>query len=889
MTTRKFKQLLIFGLLIGHSPIGAQTAGILGLQTEHLTRPLGIDQPHPRFSWQIATDQAAFQPQRYRLLLGTDSAAIAGGQADTWTYESNDASRQLVAYAGPALRPFTTYFWTVRVTDGTARHLQSAVARFETGMLGRHNWQGAWISDHQDIAYRPAPYFRKEFSIEKKIASARAYIAAAGLVELSINGRKIGNHVLDPVYTNYDKRVSYLSFDVGSALQQGGNAVGVLLGNGWYNHQSLAVWDFHKAPWRARPTFCMDLRIRYMDGTTQVIRSERDWKTAAGPLIANSIYTGEQYDARKEMYGWNLPGFDDSKWEGVRYRQAPAPEITSQQMVPIRQVQAFDAVAVNRINDSIWVFDMGQNMSGVTRVSVKGPAGTRLKIRQGERLHADGRLDLSNIDVYFRGDKTLDPFQTDILILSGRQDEFTARFNYKGFRYVEIVSSIPMSWSRDQVRSFFVHSDVEPVGSIESSSPLINKLWKASNYSYLSNLMGYPTDCPQREKNGWTGDGHLAIETGLYNFDGITVYEKWLRDHRDEQQPNGVLPDIIPTGGWGYGTANGLDWTSTIAIIPWELYLFYGDLRPLKDNYTSIKAYVDYVDRISPEGLTSFGRGDWVPVKTTSNLELTSSIYFYVDADILARTAQLLGKTADFEHYDALRRKIKSAINSKYLHTDKGIYGSGTQTELSMALHWKIVPEHLIAQVAAQLNERVKSTDFHLDVGVLGAKALLNALNDNGYPETAYKVAVQDSYPSWGWWIVNGATTLLENWDLKATRDISDNHMMFGEIGGWFFKGIGGIRTDEKAPGFKHIRLQPHFPKDLQYFTASHRGPYGNIVSSWKRKGRKITYEAVIPPNSTATVDFAGQQGLVTDQQGRHLASDQPLLLSAGRHIFTIQ
>ncbi|RYZ27933.1 MAG: alpha-rhamnosidase, partial [Sphingobacteriales bacterium] len=402
-----------------------------------------------------------------------------------------------------------------------------------------------------------------------------------------------------------------------------------------------------------------------------------------------------------------------------------------------------------------------------------------------------------------------------------------------------------------------------------------------------SNLMGYPTDCPQREKNGWTGDGHFAIETGLYNFDGITIYEKWLADHRDEQQPNGVLPDIIPTGGWGYGTANGTDWTSTIAIIPWEIYQFYGDSKLLSDSYNSIKKYVGYLEQISPEGLTSFGRGDWVPVKSKSSLEYTSSVYYYVDANILAKAAKLFGKQADHKYYTALAEKIKSAINKKYFNPATGIYASGVQTELSVALQWGIVPKGMEAKVAENLAKRVAVDGMHIDVGVLGAKAVLNALSDNGQAETAYKLAAQDTYPSWGWWIVNGATTLLENWDLKAERDISDNHMMFGEIGGWFFKGLGGIKIDEANPGFKNILLRPNFVSGLDHFEASHDGPYGTIVSSWKRSGNSIIYNVTVPANSTANVrfDLSGAQKAYKD--GKVLTAVTNI--TAGKYQFEIR
>lgn len=826
----------------------------IGLKCEHLSNPLGIDIPNPRLTWMLKDTRQDAMQTAYQIVIGTDSIAVTHNIGESWNTGKQLKSDIIVVYKGKKLNPLTKYYWKVNVWDKDGKPTSSQVSTFETGMMGRSNWKGSWISDHHDIHHKAAPYFRKAFEIKKTIQSARAYIAAAGLYELSLNGEKVGKNMLDPMYTRFDKRTLYVVHDVTKQLQSGENAIGVILGNGWYNHQSLAVWDFDKAPWRNRPAFCMDLRIVYTDGTEETIVSEQDWKTSAGPITYNSIYTGEHYDARLEQDGWNKAHFDDSKWKGVKYRSAPADLIISQQTVPIRLITPCSPISIKKIDNRTYVFDMGQNMAGVTEVKAKGAAGTILKIKHGERLDDSCRINLANIDVYFRGDKATDPFQTDIFTLSGRkEDKFTPKFNYKGFRYVEITSTEPVALQDLKITSYFMHSDVDAIGEVKTSSKLVNDLWKVTNNAYLSNLMGYPTDCPQREKNGWTGDGHLAIETALYNFDGITVYEKWLADHRDEQQPNGVLPDIIPTGGWGYGTANGLDWTSTIAIIPWQIYLFYGDSRLLEDCYENIKRYVNYVSRISPEGLTTFGRGDWVPVKSTSNLELTSSIYFYVDATILASAAKLFGKQDDYVKYDALSKKIKNAINNKFLDLSTGIYASGTQTELSMPLHWDVVPEDMKSQVAANLNKKVQETDFHLDVGVLGAKALLNALKNNGYEETAYQVAVQDTYPSWGWWVVNGATTLLENWDLQAERDISDNHMMFGEIGGWFFKSLGGILPDTSQPGFKHILLKPIFPNALDQSEVKHRSAYGTIISKWKKNKKTITYDIVIPANTTAT------------------------------------
>ncbi|RNC65863.1 alpha-L-rhamnosidase [Proteiniphilum sp. X52] len=869
--------ILVILLLSGYFLKGASSPLPVGLKTDHLENPIGIDNPNPRLTWRIEDNREGARQSAYRVIVGTDSLKVLNGEGGIWDSGKMNSDRQLVTYAGNSLAPFTKYYWKVMVWDAWQNESKSDIRCFETGMMDISNWQGNWISDGRDIHHASAPWFRKKFETGKEIASARVYIAVAGLYELHINGEKIGNHRLDPMYTRFDRRNLYVTHNVTAHLQRGENAIGVILGNGWYNHQSMAVWDFHRAPWRNRPTFCLDLRITYVDGTVETIPSDLSWKKSDSPVIFNSIYTAEHYDARLEQDGWSKPEFDDSQWQGVGLRPAPSQNITAQQLRPIRNVLTIAAKSVDKIDEKTYVYDFGQNMSGVTRIKVSGEEGTELRIKHGERLYDNGRIDMSNIDVYYRGDREKDPFQTDILILSGKgEDEFMARFNYKGFRYVEVTSSKPVELDKNNLTAYFMHSDVPPIGKIETSNDLINKLWRATNNAYRSNLMGYPTDCPQREKNGWTGDGHFAIETALYNFDGITVYEKWLADHRDEQQPNGVLPDIIPTGGWGYGTANGLDWTSTIAIIPWEIYKFYGDSKLLADCYDNIKRYVDYVDRTSPGGLTSWGRGDWVPVKSRSNLELTSSVYFYVDAKILAQAANLFGKEDDHRYYSALAEKIKNAINNKYLDRETGIYASGTQTELSVPLQWKVVPEDMIPKVAHNLAKKVEEAGFHLDVGVLGAKAILNALSENGYPDVAYKVAVQDTYPSWGWWIVNGATTLLENWDLDADRDISDNHMMFGEIGAWFFKGLGGIYPDAAQPGFKHIILRPHFEKDLERFDAQFHSPYGLIHSQWEWKKRKINYRVVIPANSGATLYLPD-----------YVEGNKLLELDAGTHHFT--
>lgn len=828
----------------------------VALSCEYLINPIGIDAVQPRLSWRLEDTRYAARQSSFEIIAGTDSAAVSRGSGNQWqTGRLNDAT-QLVVYSGKTLQPFTRYFWAVRVWDkDNIITALSAVASFETGMMNRFNWKGAWISDSRNIHEKAAPYFRKAFTLHKKIRAARAYIAVGGLYELYINGNKIGNHRLDPMYTRFDRRILYVTHDVTAQLKDGSNAIGVLLGNGWYNHQSTAVWYFHEAPWRARPAFCMDLRITYEDGTVETITSGKDWKTSPSPVIFNSIYTGEHYDARLEQTGWNEAGFDDAQWKPVIYRSTPASNIVAQALHPIRNVTSVPAQTISKISDTVYVFDLGRNIAGVSELKVKGKSGTVLRLRHAERLFTNGRTDQSNIAVHYRPTDDTDPFQTDLFILKGAGEEtFMPRFNYKGFRYIEVTSNQPVELSKESLTGYFMHSDVPAAGQINASNPTINKIWQATNNSYLSNLFGYPTDCPQREKNGWTGDAHIAVETGLFNFDGITVYEKWLADHRDEQQANGVLPAIIPTSGWGYEWANGPDWTSTIAIIPWNIYLFYGDTSLLAACYDNIKRYVDHIDERYPSGLTSWGLGDWVPVKSKTPVELTSTAYYFVDATILARAAKILGKAADHVQYAALAEKIKSAFNTRYLHPETAMYGSGLQTELSVPLQWGLAPDSLKGAVAANLAKRVRADSNHIDVGLLGTKAILNALSENGYADLAYAVAAQETFPSWGWWIVNGATTLYENWPIDAKSDISLNHIMFGEIGAWFYKALGGIKPDPENPGFRNILLEPHFVKGLDHFETVHQSPYGAIVSSWKKKGQAITYTITIPPNATATL-----------------------------------
>lgn len=832
-------------------------AQLSNLKCEYLVAPIGIDTKKPRLMW---TDEGCGKESgiKYRIRVSTDSLSLTKNTNILWESESNDANPLLVKYNGEALKSFTRYWWNVTSIDNNGEKNLSSVSSFETAMLDSNDWIGSWITDNKDIEYPIASQFRKQIKVTKQIITARAYISAGGFFEFFINGEKIGNHMLDPMFTNYEKRCLYVTFDITKQIKQGDNILGIILGNGWYNHQPTTEWNFKNAPWRARPRFLANIHISYSDGTKDIIFTDKSWKFSDSPIVSNNIYTAEQYDANKESKDWNSITFDDTNWTPSIETVAPSDKLMSQQLHPIQVTDILRPTLLTNMGDTCYRFKFNRNIAGIIDLKVKGSKGTVLKIKHSELLYDDGSLNLSNLDYFYTADDN-HPFQTDIVTLSGNEDHFSPKFNYKGFQYVEVLSSKPIKISEDNISALQMHSNVPSAGNINSSNAIINKIHQACRHSYLSNLHGYPTDCPQREKNGWTGDAHIAIQLALYNFDVITIYEKWMQDFKDIQRHDGVLPAIIPAmqccADWEFG--NGIDWTSAIAIIPWEIYQFYGDTHILDIMYENIKLYVDYIDKQSPNGLTTWGLGDWLAIKTQSDTEFTSSLYYYTDALILSKMASVLEKEIDHILYSQLADKIRIAINNKFFNAEKGIYCNGSQTELASALYWDIVPNIYKKRVAENLLAKVKETDYHIDTGLLGSKVILGALTNNGFAQAAYEMASKTTYPSWGYWMVNGSTTIYEGWDVsEPDTKYSLNHIMLGEIGAWFYKGLGGIYADEENPGFKHFFLRPNFVEGIDSFDAEHTSPYGKIESKWTKKQNYIEYQITVPPNSTATLSF---------------------------------
>jgi alpha-L-rhamnosidase len=716
-----------------------------------------------------------------------------------------------------------------------------------------------------------SPLFRKSFEVGKPIRRATAYICGLGYHELSINGQKVGDHVLDPGFTRYDRRALYVTHDVTQQVQEGRNAIGVMLGNGWYNMFTRATWDFDQAAWRAPPTLLFHLRIEYQDETTETIVSDESWQAATGPVVLDGIRAGEVYDARLERTDWDTASFDASDWDAPQITDGPAGTLSAQAMPPMRVTETVKPIAILEPRPGVYVFDMGQQFAGWVRLTVEGPAGTQVTMRYSERIDDQSMIERSEISKFvFEG-----PFQTDIYTLKGQGTEcWEPRFAYHGFRYVE-VTGFPGTPTKDNVTGCVVHTDFERQGQFQCSNGLLNQIQRMTRWSYRNNFHGYPTDCPTREKNGWTGDAHLAAEQAMYNFENSAAYSKWIMDIDDEQQDSGEVAAIIPTAGWGYAWGNGPAWDSALVIIPWYLYGYRGDTEILRRHYDAMRQYVDYLTARSKNHIVDFGLGDWVPADTVTPHTITSTAYYYIDTRIVAWVARLLGKTDDAAKYAARAKEIRAAFNREFDKGD-GVYLDGSQTALSCTLYQGLVPDSNRANVVNKLVEQVNARDNHLDVGILGAKYLFHSLSDNGHHDLAYQIATQTTPPSYGDWATRGATTLWEDW--KGVTSL--NHVMFGDISNWFYQKLAGINVGQ--PGFKHIVIRPMPVGDLKWVKAKTPTMYGSVQVDWKQDNDNTWLLSLnIPVNTTATVHLPTKD-ISSVTEGETSVADIPDITSVG-------
>jgi alpha-L-rhamnosidase len=860
-----------------------------GLRCEHLENPLGLDATRPRLQWRLKSDARGQSQTAYQILAATSAERLEADRGDLWDSGMVRTDQTVsVRYEGKPLSPRQAAFWKVRAWDRDGKPgAWSGTAMWEAGLPGISNWNAVWIAATEDIHEKSAPIFRREFSIDGAVKRARLHVSGLGYHEIRLNGSKVGDHLLDPGFTRYDRRVLYVTHDVTSMLRPGRNAIGAMLGNGWFNVQFRAAWDFDKAPWRASPRLLCSLYVEMADGREMVIGSDAQWKCALGPVTFNVIYGGESHDARLEQDGWDQPGFDEAGWRPVQVADAPKGRLVAQAMPPIKAARFLKPVKITEPAPGIHVFEFPENFAGFAELKTAGPAGTRVTMKMGERLLPDGRVDQAEIAKHvtrFDGSRR---FQTDSYILKGGEEEIRRpRFVYHGFQYVE-VTGLPGKVTPDTLRGVVIHTDVRSAGDFSCSNPLLNQIWQASRRAYLANLQGIPTDCPHREKNGWTGDAHLACEQGLFNFDAASVYEKWLHDIADEQRPDGVIPGIVPTSGWGYKWGNGPAWDSAFLLIPLYLYQYHGDDTALREHYDGMKRYVDHLSAVAKDGIVETGLGDWAPFETKTPVEVTSTAYYHRDALVVSLAASLMGKTGDAAEYARLAERIKAAFNRKFYQEETGMYANGSQTALSCAIYQDLAAPQNRERVLDNLAANITRRGGHIDTGILGSKYILNVLSGNGRHDVAYRMAAQTDLPGWGWWIGQGATTLWEQWDGGMSR----NHIMFGEISAWFFKHLAGINPDPAAPGFKRILIKPGPTGDLTAARAEYDSVRGRIISDWKIEHGRFRLRVVIPPNTTAAVHVPAKDAASVTEGGKAAADSEQvrfLRMEDGRAVFDI-
>ena len=633
----------------------------------------------------------------------------------------------------------------------------------------------------------PSPYFRKSFTVSKGVRRVTAHISGVGYHELYLNGARVGDHVLEPTYTDYSKRVEYVTHDVTDLVRTGDNTIGAILGNGFYNQHARDAWQFHQASWRGRPRLNMALEVELEDGSVQTVLTDETWRWTDGPIRSDGVRNGELYDARLTLEGWADPDNTDGSasseasqsigdWRPVDVVEPPGGNLVPQAHEPMRVVDTLEAVTEPvKVADGIWRFDFGQNIAGWVNLKLSAPRGTKVTLRYGERLQSNGRLDQRQIDRFvYQGVAQQDTY----IARGGGVETWRPRFAYHGFQYVE-VSGLPSAPGRDLLTAEIVHTDFRQTGSIETSNSLLDQLNKATDWAFRGNFHGIPTDCPQREKNGWTGDAHLAVETGLFAYDSALAYRKWSLDLVDAQNADGALPGIVPSGGWGFGRYSGPVWEAALFLVPWAVYTHNADQSLLEEVFPAWQRYLTYVDGRADDGVVDFGLGDWTPFKAETPEIITSTGYYHHLTVLAARVAGILGDPGAQQVFEANAARIREGFRRAIIAGPGRLTNAAYETQTAYGLILAFELYEGAAEADAFLEKLVDSIERggrHLDTGVVGGKLVLQALTAHGRADLAYALIAQDTFPSWGYWIRQGATTLWESWEGERSR----NHVFWG-------------------------------------------------------------------------------------------------------------
>lgn len=841
------------------------------LRCEYRANPVGIAEVQPRLSWVLESEERSQVQSAYQVLVADSEQALAARSANVWDsgrVESNQSTH--VLYTGRALETDSRYWWKVRVWDQEGRASEySSAAWWQMGLLHRTDWVAKWISFDTDaeneMGMKPAPYLRRTFFIDKPVVKATLYAAAKGLYRLRLNGQPVGEDALAPDWTDYGQRIVYNSYDVGELVRRGDNALGAILGDGWYC--GYVGFQGRRNSYGEQPAFLAQLHLELEDGSTAVVVTDDEWIGSSGPILYSDLLMGEAYDARREMQGWDESGFDDALWRPVM-TQSNSERLIAQTAESVQVVERIPVRSVSEPARNLYVFDLGQNFAGWVRLGVRGAAGTRLQLRYGELLNPDGTVYTGNL----RKARA-----TDTYILRGEGEEvWEPHFTYHGFRYVQI-ESFPTGVVPKVQAGCVVHSAVGQVGHFKCSSLPVNQLWQNIMWGQRSNFVSVPTDCPQRdERLGWLGDVLAFGQTACLNMDVAAFFIRWMISVEDAQSSAGAFPDVAPRLAAVTDGAPG--WGDAGVYLPWLIYQFYGDTRIIERHYAAMTRWMEYIREANPDCLRTErlnrNYGDWLSFHADTPSDVIATALWAQDAALMAHMAQVIGRNEDSRLYAELHTDIKAAFIDAYVAADGRIKGE-TQTCYALALHIGLLPPHLREAAARHLVVDIERRGWHLSTGFLGTPFLLPALSEAGYTDIAYRLLFSDTVPSWGHMIKQGATTIWERWDsLQADGNLFDptqptflhaelgpiagmnsfNHYGLGSVGEWLYRYVAGIRIDPQRPGYSHIIIEPHPGGELTFACAQYDSIRGPIRSKWCVEDGQFHLTVSIPANTTATL-----------------------------------
>lgn len=860
-------------------------------------------------SWRLEGARRGARQMAWRLRVAGTPEILAAGGSDLWdSGRVESAQTTHIVYAGRPLRSRDVCHWLVEVWDETGAALLSAPAFWTMGFLEEASWTARWIAADPEIIRRDpaasAPTltepgtpgcFRREFEISAAIRRATVYVTARGLIELQLGGKRIGEDLFVPEWTDYDKRIHYRTYDVTAQVTVGRNTLEATLGDGWWS--GYVGWQEQRGRYGSlENSLLVQLEIELADGEKITVGSDASWQCATGPILSSDFMMGETYDARRVAHDW-LP---------VREVVAPLVPLVAQRSETVRHAEELRPVSVKEITPGVWIYDLGQNISGWVRLRVEAPAGTRVQLRHGERLSADGALYTANL----RRAKA-----TDVYICRGTGLEtFEPHFTFHGFQFVELTG-LPGAPRADAVTGRVIHSATPSAGHFSCSHANVNRLWENGRWSQKDNFISVPTDCPQRdERLGWMGDAQVFFRTATCNMDVAAFFTKWMIDVEDAQTPDGIFPDVAPRlrediNFVGLGNLGGsAGWADAGIIIPYTFWRVYGDLRLVERHWEAMVKWLDWIERHNPDGLRvnllANNYGDWLCIPSDTSFgthspmkNLLATAYWADDAAKMARLASALGRTAEAARFQAMAERIRAAFQREWLLPD-GELTLATQTAYLLALAFDLLPENVRARAAERLVANIRSLDWHLSTGFIGISHLNPILTLTGHTDVAYRLLLQESYPSWLFPVKQGATTIWERWDswtiaggFNKDGMNSFNHYSLGSVGEWLFRHVAGIELDPQVPGYQRFRLRPYLGAGLDFVRASYRSMHGEIVSDWRRTGDRLTWVVTVPPNTTADIFIPSESdtavvsdGLaVTDRDGRFACCTAP----AGTYTFT--